>query len=43
MNCVNLLPPSLEQYLETVNLYLEWNRAWVEVYLNFYKIYLPKQ
>jgi hypothetical protein len=43
MNCCNLPNPTLVTYLEGVNLYLEWNRAWFDFYLNFYKIYLPKQ
>ena len=43
MNCVNLPSPTLANYIEGVNLYLEWNRAWVDFYLNFYKIYQSKQ
>jgi hypothetical protein len=42
MNGVNLPDPTLINDLEAVNLYLEWNRAWVDLYLNFYKFYLPK-
>jgi hypothetical protein len=33
----------MANYIGAVNLYLEWNRAWIDFYLNFYKIYLPKQ
>jgi hypothetical protein len=43
MNCVNIIEPNLANYLEACNLYLEWNRAWIEFYLNFYQFYLPKQ
>ena len=43
MNCINLPNQTLANYIEGVNLYLEWNRVWIDFYLNFYKIYLPKQ
>ena len=43
MNCTNLPSPTLANYIEGINLYLEWNRAWIDFYLSFYKIYLPKQ
>ena len=43
MNCVNLPNSTLATYLEGVNLYLEWNRACLEFYFNFYKFYLPKE
>lgn len=43
MNLCNLPDPNMVKYLEAVNLYLEWNRVWIDFYLNFYKFYIPKQ
>lgn len=43
MNCINLPNPNMSNYIEAMNLYLEWNRVWIDFYLNFYKYYLPKQ
>ena len=43
MNCVNFLDPKMVDYIELLNLYAEWNRNWLEFYLNFYSFYLPKQ
>ena len=43
MNCCNIPNTHLFDYIEMFNLYAEWNRAWIEVYLNWYKIYLPQK
>jgi hypothetical protein len=43
MNCCNLPSDGLYDYIEWLNLCAEYQRAWVELYVNLYQFYLPKQ
>jgi len=43
MDC-NCLPinNAMANYIEAWNLYAEFNRAWIEMYLNAWQYYLPR-
>lgn len=36
------MPNSIANYVEACNLYLNFNRAWLELYLNMWQYYLPR-
>jgi hypothetical protein len=42
MNCTGQpLSNTTAQYIEFWNLYCQYNTAWIEVYLNMYKWWMP--
>jgi hypothetical protein len=36
------MPYSMAYHIEAWNLYLNYNRAWMELYLNAWQYYLPR-
>lgn len=43
MNFVNLPNTTMTNYLELCNLYVKYNEAWLNFYLQWYQLYLPKK